>query len=823
MKRLWLLFTCVPLFAASTVPGRYIVELSSESVAARVVRTSPRASGRLALHSAAAEEHRTRIRAQQASVTSSIEDAGGQVAAAMEDVDSALVVRIPDDQATRLAAIPGVRAVHPERLFHLLLDHALPLHHVPQAWAQVGAGNAGAGIRIAIIDTGIDIGHPGFQDASFQAPTGFPRANAQSDLAYANNKVIVARSYASLFGTTDPDPSPADHVGHGTATAMAAAGVQNVGPLATISGVAPRAYIGSYKVFGTPGVNDSAPEGAILKAIDDAVADGMDVISLSLGSDVSPLPQDDPEIVSLENAASLGIVVVAAAGNNGPDPVTVGTPASGPSVIAVGASANDRSFTASVLVPGSSALQAAPGSASQSAKAVSAPLADVAALDGTGLACSSLPANSLTKSIALIFRGSCTFETKLNNAQAAGAVGGLVYDNVDGEALITMAMGSATLPSEFVSNQDGLALKKQTGRPSTVTRRLGEVEARRRFPSRPPGQSPRVTLQFALGPAYVNPAQIASFSAEGPNVDLSIKPDLLAVGVNMYTAAQKLDPKGALYSTTGYSIEQGTSFSTPLVAGAAALVKAAHPGLSSAQYRSLLINSADPAFLVPGTPATVQQGGTGILDVLAAINATAAAAPVSLSFGAGSGTIDSTLTLTVWNLGTASDTFRVLAVPSKGAAGPTVPSGTIDLAAGASTPVSVHFAAGGLAPGQYEGYITIQGTRSTVVTRVPYWYGVQSTTPGHITILDSATSALAGAVVNQAMLFRVTDQSGIPMQVSPTVVTVSGGGSVTRVLSINSQSPYSFTVSVRLGIAAGPNVFRIEVGGLTKDVTITGQ
>jgi minor extracellular serine protease Vpr len=823
MKRLWLLFAWVPLFAAGTIPGRYIVELSNESVAAHVVRISPRASGRLALHSPAAEQHRTSIRAEQATAASAIQSAGGRVTAAMENVDNALVVRIPDAQAARLAAIPGVRKVYPVRMFHLLLDHALPLHHVPEAWSQVGIGNAGAGIRIAIIDTGIDIGHPGFQDASFQAPAGFPRADVPADLAYANNKVIVARSYASLFATPDPDTSAADHVGHGTATAMAAAGVQNAGPLATITGVAPRAYIGSYKVFGSPGVNDSASESAILKAIDDAVADGMDVISLSLGSDVAPLPQNDPEVKSLENAASVGVIVVAAAGNNGPDPATVASPASGPSVIAVGASANDRAFTASVLVPDSGTLQAAPGSASQSASAVTAPLADVAALDSTGLACAALPANSLSGSIALILRGTCPFETKLNDAQAAGAVGALVYDNIVQEPLITMAVGSATLPAEFISNQDGLGLKLRIGRQPSVARHP-DLEARRRFPNFPPVQTLRVTLQFTLGPSYVNPAQIASFSAEGPNVDLTIKPDLVAVGVNMYTAAEKLDPNGAVYSSTGYSVEQGTSFSTPLVAGAAALLKEARPGLTSAQYRSLLVNSAAQGFFVPGAPATVQQGGAGVLDVLAAINATAAAAPVSLSFSVGSGTIDSTLTLTVWNVGTAPDTFQLAVAPSNGGPAPTLPFATVDLAPGASSQVPVRLSAGGLAAGQYEGYIAIQGTRSGVSTRVPYWYGVRSTTPGHITILDSTSSASAGSAVSQAILFRVSDQSGIPMPVSATVTVVSGGGRVViPQQSVNSQVPDAYAVSVKLGPAPGPNVFRIQVGDLTNDVTITGQ
>ena len=138
-----------------------------------------------------------------------------------------------------------MKSVHPVRLFQMSLDHALPLHHVPDAWTQIGLANAGAGVRIGMIDTGIEIGHPGFNDAGFTAPAGFPQAGATGDFAFTNNKVIVARSYASLFAAKDPDPSVRDHVGHGTATAMAAAGVTNSSMLTTISGVAPQAYLGS--------------------------------------------------------------------------------------------------------------------------------------------------------------------------------------------------------------------------------------------------------------------------------------------------------------------------------------------------------------------------------------------------------------------------------------------------------------------------------------------------------------------------------------------------------------------------------------------------
>ena len=94
---------------------------------------------------------------------------------------------------------------------------------------MVGIDNAGAGMKIGIIDTGIDSSHPAFQDPSLAIPDGFPHVNSNADVANTNNKVIVARSYASLFARRDPDTSARDHVGHGTATSMAAAGVTNAG------------------------------------------------------------------------------------------------------------------------------------------------------------------------------------------------------------------------------------------------------------------------------------------------------------------------------------------------------------------------------------------------------------------------------------------------------------------------------------------------------------------------------------------------------------------------------------------------------------------
>src|SRR5262249_19412174 len=149
-------------------------------------------------------------------------------------------------------SLPGVAHVVRTPRLHMELDRAINLQNVPAAWSAVGgASNAGAGIKIGIIDSGIDQNHPGFQDASLKPPAGFPKGDAN----YTNSKVIVARSYVASLSSTDvrfsapDDTTPRDRVGHGTAIAMIAAGAQNTGPGGTIQGVAPKSFLGNYKIF----------------------------------------------------------------------------------------------------------------------------------------------------------------------------------------------------------------------------------------------------------------------------------------------------------------------------------------------------------------------------------------------------------------------------------------------------------------------------------------------------------------------------------------------------------------------------------------------
>lgn len=812
-RHLWVTLVFLSASWGQIVPDRYIVELSSAPAAGRL-----RAQGRRA-NSLEAERRGAEVRLDQARTRQAIEREGGRVLESADTVINAIFVHMPAADAARLAGIPGVRHVHPVRRFKPLLDRAVVVHKIVDAWNQIGLDHAGLGIKIGIIDTGIDNTHAAFQDSSLPVPSGFPKTNNVSDQMYTNHKVIVARSYTSLLGSSDPDPSARDRQGHGTGTAMAAAGVLNAGPLATIRGVAPKAYLGNYKVFGSPGVNDSATEDAILKAIDDAAKDGMDVINLSLGDAVAIPLGDDLEDAAIANVASLGAIVVVAAGNSGPDLHTIGSPASAPGAITVGASVNDRRFAATATAGGTRYI-ATPGSGPAPASALSGRLKDITTLGDNGLACAPFAANSLKGDIALILRGTCFFTDKIANVVAGGAVGALVYTDAARPDAITMDVGSQTLPAMMVSNADGVSIKQQLAAHSSET----------------------ATLDFSLQSFSVDPEKLADFSAKGPNVDGSIKPDMVAVGMYVYTAAQKFDSKGDLYDASGYSVVDGTSFSAPIVAGGAALLKEARPGLTAAEYRSLLVNTAAPAFLQPGVPARVQQAGAGMLDMIAALRASGTASPTSLAFGVGGAEVQASQKLTISNVSATSETFTIFVTGRDAPTGPvppgsrtaellatagkvpTVSTHRLTLDAGTSADITVGLTGFGLPAGAYEGFIHVLGTNSGVDERVPYWYGVASPVPAHITVLETVDSPQAGTFNQDAVLFRVTDANGMTVTgAHPTATVVDGGGTVGGVSNHDAFLPGVFGLNVTLGPATGANDFEIRVSTLKQTVTIVSK
>jgi len=738
---------------------------------------------------------RTRIMAAQTTVRRELARRQVPVTGAVQRILNAVFVQAPPDRVDELRAIPGVQAVVRMRRRTPKLNAAVLLVDAPAAWnALGGTANAGAGVKIAIIDSGIDQNHPAFQDATLQPPAGYPICQG-TDCAFTNNKVIVARSYIAQVGAgTPPNPavdsrpddnSPRDHIGHGTALAMVAAGETNSGPAVTITGMAPKAWLGSYKIFGSPGVNDGTTSDVIIQALEDALNDGMDVAVLSLGGPALSGPLDvgaacgqtgnapcDPEAAAIENVISQGLTVVAAGGNEGdlgnqvPTQSTIDAPGYGPSVIAVGATTNSHVFVNSVRIPGSGvppALAQIPamfGDGPLPAAPVTAPLRDVTQLGDDGTACAALRANSLTGAFALIQRGVCTFAQKVANAQQAGAAGVILYLQA-GQTQLFGPSGLSTLdiPVVMIGYSDGVALKSY-------------VDSNPDHPA---------TIDPGLAEASVSAYnQMATFSSRGPSTgNAGLKPDLVAVGTDVYMATQRYDPDGEMYDPTGYTVADGTSFSTPMVAGGIALVKQHNPNFTPAQLKSAVMNTATQDVTDNGSTAPVTAVGAGKLDAGKAVSTTVTVEPASLSFGAiGRTTLPVAIRLTLTNTGSSSATLNLALQPgTPDTLGRlSLDRNSLTLAAGASGAVTVTLGGSMPQPGSYQGALAIQG--GAVPLRVPYLYTVGDGVPYNIFPLFGYD--VVGTVGEEnpdgGVAFQVIDQYGIGVPGVPVRFTVTRGG-----------------------------------------------
>jgi subtilisin family serine protease len=256
---------------------------------------------------------------------------------------NALAVVVRDRDVGRLAKLPGVRDVLPSAGYDLNLDQSPGVIGADRLWND-SLSTRGDGMKIGILDDGVDQSHPFFNPGGYAMPAGFPKGQT----AFTTSKVIVARAFPPP-GASSPhagEPFDPDESGHGTHVAGIAAG--NPGTPTSlgliVSGVAPRAYIGNYRVMtvrSNVGLNGNAPE--IARAVEAAVADGMDVINLSLGEHEIE-PSRDVLALALNAAAAAGVVPVASAGNSGTElgEGSISSPASAARAIAVGAAAAER-------------------------------------------------------------------------------------------------------------------------------------------------------------------------------------------------------------------------------------------------------------------------------------------------------------------------------------------------------------------------------------------------------------------------------------------------------------------------------------------------
>lgn len=527
---------------------------------------------------------------------------------------------------------PGVKSVSVDREFRPAMNISRGLIggvEIDAALTAAGKGPAGQGMKVGIIDTGIEDTHPFFDPATYTAPAGFPIADSPSNLAACTSaKVIVARAYPKPPGAD----SCIDTNGHGTHVAGTVAG--NTGTPATVqgvaitglSGVAHRAFLGNYNVF--PNLQASARSVEIIRAIEDGVSDGMDVLNMSLGGGVHQPEQGDPLAQAVNSAAEAGVVVAVAAGNSGPGLFTVESPGNASGALTAAASTNPH-FVGILVTFGATTVPAALGQFGDFVPALTAPLANwnntaATALAGAATqACTPIAAGTHTGQIVVIDRGVCTFTTKVRNAESAGAAAVLVVNNVAGDPVAMAQDGTTPVPTIDAAmagraNRGALRAAAATNTSATVD-----------------GTTPDefvTSLNLTPGGATQNADIIAGFSSRGPvPFDERLKPDVSAPGVNVLSST--VDP---LTPGFDWAFFQGTSMATPHLAGSAALIKQLHPTWTPEQIKSALSSRAkrpvwDHVTGLAPVSAIVRGGGRVNLDTAKDVNVTFS--PPNFSFG----------------------------------------------------------------------------------------------------------------------------------------------------------------------------------------------
>jgi minor extracellular serine protease Vpr len=496
---------------------------------------------------------------------------------------------------------PGAVNANYSADYHKTMSESTSLIRAGSIWEALdGKANAGAGVKVGVIDSGVDNLHPFLQpNELMQYPPGFPKG----DTNFTSAKVIVAKVYHQ-----EPWQTAQAVDSHGTHVAGTIAGKAGTMPKMgnkLLSGVAPGAYLGNYNVF--PGDVTNAKSLFIAKAVEEAVEDGMDVLNLSLGGTAHK--GADLLDMTVNAAVDAGVTVVISAGNSGPGHNTVGSPGTADKVITVAATTNSHSFA---MLLESYALQngstvATTGTQGGEVKEALAgeykPWADIA--NGDKLACAPVGGNGLSGKIALIQRGSCTFATKINNAAASGAVGVIIYQLEGVSEPIPMSTDGAVVPAIMIGNEPGKALVNWSG-------------------------DRNVTITYPPSEIATVPNLLANFSSWGPTPNYQLKPDVAAPGVNIYSSVVG----------GGYELYQGTSMAAPHVAGAAAALIAYSTrnqlGWGPEEVKSALMGTAQDlaGSILPNTDVIDPlKAGAGLIDLERAMNPSGMAFPSSLSFG----------------------------------------------------------------------------------------------------------------------------------------------------------------------------------------------
>ena len=499
-------------------------------------------------------------------------------------------------EAQNLEGQKGVLSVRRDELHQLHTTdspHFLGLDDRRGAW---DSGFTGAGVIVGVIDSGIWPEHPSFADSGLGAPpagwmggapvcefgdTGYNPDDAPFD---CNNKLIGARDMRTLYEMfigSETYSTARDYNGHGTHTASTAIGNQEVEAsifgreFGEVSGIAPDAWVAAYSACGDQGCFG----GDLADAIDQAVADGVDVINYSIGSAAPGL--DGPDDIAFLFAANAGVYVATSAGNAGPGASTLGSPATVPWVTSVGASEQKKTYLADILTGDSTSWKSRwsrwfkrdqgkfEGASITPGTGGSLPFVD-AANHGNELCDPAVQFTpEITGAVVLCLRGVQARVEKSRAVFEQGGLGMVLYNPDDVQDLVT---DNHWVPSAHINLTDGTALKQyiaDNGADATVELTDGEEKRQR-------GNT------------------MAAFSSRGPigapaSADI-IKPDVTAPGVNIL-AGNSLTPTLGAPGELFQSIS-GTSMSSPHVAGLFALLKQAHPDWTPAMAKSALMTTA---------------------------------------------------------------------------------------------------------------------------------------------------------------------------------------------------------------------------------------
>ena len=544
----------------------------------------------------------------------------------MQHALNAIVTSMSPLEAEAISRLPEVQLVEAYREYALDTDVSPPLIGATTVWNGVslplGDGpdrTRGEGVVVGIIDTGINFGSPSF--AAADPVDGYVHTNPNGsgnylgtcapggvDAGRCNDKLIGG--YDFICGVGAPanacgvaglreEPGFGDTNGHGSHTASTAAG--NSRPTAfngnqvTISGIAPRANLIAYDVCYTTisTGQGSCPNVSSAAAVNQAIADGVDVINFSIGGGASPWS----EAVSLAflNATDAGVFVAASAGNSGPGAATLGNVQ--PWVTSSAATRHRLGgFTSVLSVSGPGAPPAnlqrillSPGSGGVGLQAplpATTPVVISPLINAANDGCAAYTAGQFQNAIAVIRRGTCSFSIKTNKAAAAGALVVVLANNAAGG--ISPSVPGTTIPAFGVTQAIGNALRDFAQANGSATAAIN------------------------VAPNAID--ALADFSSRGPGGFDMLKPDLSAPGVDVLAAYAGTTLTGFENLTTTLS---GTSMASPHTAGAAALMRQLHPSWTVPEIQSALKMTANESVLLEDqtTPANAHAAGSGRLQV----------------------------------------------------------------------------------------------------------------------------------------------------------------------------------------------------------------